>query len=141
MINDVSNSVVRPMSQGAPSSGNRVDSRAAVESAQSPAVVERQNVAEIGNELRQQPIDANTDVKSAAEAVDINDTVDKLREHVKSLDRELEFSIDEDSGRTVITVRDPETDEVLRQIPPDELLYVVKALQENSANLFVEAKA
>jgi len=135
MINDIYSATSRPISAAATPRDAQV---AAGQTALPTERIARQDVAAVGRDL---PPEQVSDVKPEASAVDINGTVEKLREHVKSLDRELEFSVDEDSGRTVITVRDPETDEVLRQIPPDELLYVVKALQENSASLFVEAKA
>ena len=35
------------------------------------------------------------------------------------------FRIDDNSGRTVITVIDQETDEIIRQIPPEEVLHLV----------------
>lgn len=137
MINDVYSAISRPALSVTSAVGTSKESPVAVQSVDASEKVARQEMAAAGQKLPQK----DTEVKSEASLADINDTVDKLRDHVKNLDRELEFSVDEDSGRTVITVRDPETDEVLRQIPPDELLYVVKALQENSANLFVEAKA
>ena len=137
MINDVYSAISRPVLLATPSVQTSKESPVVVQSVDAAEKVARQDMAAAGQKSPQK----DAEVKSEASLADINDTVDKLRDHVKSLDRELEFSVDEDSGRTVITVRDPETDEVLRQIPPDELLYVVKALQENSANLFVEAKA
>lgn len=137
MINDVYSAISRPVPIGVPSAAVSKESSVVEQSVDGSEKVARQDMAAPGQKLPEK----DSEVKSEASLADINDTVDKLREHVKNLDRELEFSVDEDSGRTVITVRDPETDEVLRQIPPDELLYVVKALQENSANLFVEAKA
>ena len=42
--------------------------------------------------------------------------------------RNLLFSLDEDSGKTIITVVDSSTDEVIRQIPSEELVAISKAL-------------
>ena len=44
--------------------------------------------------------------------------------------RSLRFQVDEISGRTVITVLDSETKEVVRQIPPPEWLEVVRRLEQ-----------
>ena len=44
--------------------------------------------------------------------------------------RQLEFSIDDQSGRTVITVRDSDTQEVIRQIPNEEALNFARKLNE-----------
>jgi flagellar protein FlaG len=49
--------------------------------------------------------------------------------------RSLRFQIDEISGRTVITVLDKETHEVVRQIPPPEFLAVVRHLERVGALL------
>ena len=63
---------------------------------------------------------------------DFDNVVEKLNEHVQRVQRELEFSVDKDSGKTVIKVIDLETKEVIRQIPGDEALKVVKKLNEGS---------
>lgn len=43
---------------------------------------------------------------------------------------ELEFKVDDESGRTVITVYHPETEEVIRQIPPEQALKLAQLLRE-----------
>lgn len=40
----------------------------------------------------------------------------------------IEFRIDDSTGRTVVQVLDPATDEVLRQIPSEEMLAIASAL-------------
>jgi len=47
---------------------------------------------------------------------------------------ELEFKIDDISGRTVITVYHPETEEIIRQIPPEEALQLAQVLREVGSN-------
>jgi uncharacterized FlaG/YvyC family protein len=42
----------------------------------------------------------------------------------------LKFSVDDTTGRTVITVTHAETKEVLRQIPSEEILAVAKMVRE-----------
>jgi flagellar protein FlaG len=44
--------------------------------------------------------------------------------------RDLEFSIDEDTGTQVIRVVDAETGELVRQIPPDQILHVISRIEE-----------
>ena len=50
---------------------------------------------------------------------DLSTVVESLNDYAQSVKRDLQFSMDETSGRTVITVRDSETEEVIRQIPPE----------------------
>jgi flagellar protein FlaG len=52
----------------------------------------------------------------------------QLNDYVQSVQRALEFSVDEQTGATVITVLDAETHEVIRQIPPQEVLAVAREL-------------
>ena len=49
---------------------------------------------------------------------------------VQNVSRELKFNVDEQTGRTVITVMDRATDQVIRQIPAEEMLALAKVLQE-----------
>jgi flagellar protein FlaG len=62
---------------------------------------------------------------------DIEQVVDRMNDHVQQVKRELEFKIDEDSGRTVITVLDSDTQEIIRQIPGDEALHFARKLQQD----------
>jgi flagellar protein FlaG len=64
--------------------------------------------------------------------------VGQLNELVQAIRRELEFSVDEQSGRTVITVVDAETREVIRQIPPEEVLTLVGRLGRPEPGLISE---
>jgi flagellar protein FlaG len=52
----------------------------------------------------------------------------QIEAYLKSVGRELEFRVDDDTGRTVITVRDVESGEVIRQIPGDETLRLARLL-------------
>ncbi|HRQ59072.1 MAG TPA: flagellar protein FlaG, partial [Azoarcus taiwanensis] len=41
---------------------------------------------------------------------------------------DLRFTIDDDTGRTVVKIVDKETDEVIKQIPSEEMLRISRAL-------------
>ena len=58
-----------------------------------------------------------------------------LEQFVRSIRRELEFRVDEASGRTIITVRNKETGEVVRQIPGEEVVALARALAEGRPTL------
>lgn len=64
----------------------------------------------------------------ANEASKVEQAVSQVNEFVQNLNRDLQFTVDEDSGRTVIKVLDTETKEVIRQIPPEELLRIANYL-------------
>ena len=54
----------------------------------------------------------------------------QLNEFMAQNRRSLRFQFDELSGRTIITVLDEETREVVRQIPPPALLEIVRRLEQ-----------
>ena len=62
----------------------------------------------------------------------LDDAVKQLNSYVQSINRNLEFNIDNDSGQTVVKVIDSETDELIRQIPNEEALYIAKQLDDVS---------
>lgn len=66
--------------------------------------------------------------------------VSSITKNARILRRSLEFSIDETSGRTVITVIDKETQAVIRQIPQEEVLNAV-AQMGSGLGVLVAAKA
>jgi len=62
-----------------------------------------------------------------------------LNDLVHELHRELRFSVDQDSGETIIKVIDQETDEVVRQIPSEEVVQLRKRLQQASGVIFQDS--
>jgi flagellar protein FlaG len=65
---------------------------------------------------------------AAVTAADVEKAVRRLNELMSSQQRNLAFHVDELSGRTVITVLDATTNEVVRQIPAEEVLAASRAL-------------
>jgi len=71
-----------------------------------------------------------TNTKTETGQGNIEQAVQRMNDHVQLVNRQLEFKIDEDSGRTVITVLDSDTQEIIRQIPDDEALRFAQKLQQ-----------
>lgn len=72
--------------------------------------------------------------KNPVATADVNQAVSKVNDFVKQIGRNLEFSVDESSGRVIITVRESETGKIIRQIPPEELLVIADLVRENLAS-------
>ncbi len=64
----------------------------------------------------------------------------KLQDFIGSLNRGLEFSVDDDSGRDVIKVIDKNTGDTVKQYPSEEVLDLVASLSD-AAGTFVNMKA
>lgn len=79
-------------------------------------------------------------------AVDANDkaaiagAVKKLNDYVAPALQTIEFSIDDETDRIVVKVVDTETQQVLRQIPNEEVLAITKSL-DNLRGLVISQKA
>jgi len=61
---------------------------------------------------------------------DLSGVVESLNSYLQSVQRDLQFSVDDVSGRTIITVMDRENKEVIRQIPPESVLALADTLRE-----------
>jgi len=59
--------------------------------------------------------------------------VSEVNQFIQSVQRDLHFSVDEDSGLTVIRVRDKESGELIRQIPEDIFLNLAQNLKDNKS--------
>jgi flagellar protein FlaG len=69
--------------------------------------------------------DSKGDLRAA-----LQEAVDEANTRAETLtNAAVRFSIDEESGRTVIQVVDRDTDEVIRHIPPEEMLRIASHLR------------
>lgn len=73
------------------------------------------------------------DATSSAQEPDrdtLMQAVEEVRKAIEPVAQDLLFSIDDDTGRTVVKVVDSSTDEVIRQIPSKEVLAIAQALDK-----------
>ncbi|MBG0842074.1 flagellar protein FlaG [Ectopseudomonas toyotomiensis] len=66
----------------------------------------------------------------------IREAVDNIQEFVQSVRRDLNFSLDDSSGRVVVKVTDSSSGDVIRQIPSEEALKLAESLSEARSLLF-----
>ncbi len=62
--------------------------------------------------------------------------VDEMNRQAQNLQRSLQFSVEQDLDLTVVKVVNPNTDEVVRQIPSEEFIAIAKAFEETRSLLF-----
>jgi len=60
----------------------------------------------------------------------LSENVHHINEFVQSLDRNLKFEISEDGSSVIITVINAQTEEVIRQIPPEEIQLISRNLAQ-----------
>jgi flagellar protein FlaG len=63
--------------------------------------------------------------------------VGEIQGRVQNMQRALQFSVDEESGATIVKVVDTQTKEVIRQIPAEEVLSIASRLRAASGGLLL----
>jgi len=82
-----------------------------------------------------QPLAGRDDILPPDDLADVEHAVSQANQFVQNLSRDLQFTVDEHSGRTIIKVLDSETKEVIRQIPPEEMLRIASQLSADGSLL------
>ena len=85
---------------------------------------------------------ANAPGEKAKEAdrKELDKAVKDVNDFVGTVNTDLRFSVDDDSGRTVVKVIDVSTKEVIKQYPSEEMLAIAKAL-DSIKGLLIHQKA
>lgn len=76
-----------------------------------------------------------TDNKTPTNKIDMEMAVEQLKEAASQHATNLDFSVHEGTGRTIIKVIDMDTEKVVREIPPEEVLDLVKSIEDVSGQL------
>ena len=88
------------------------------------------------------PVSASVDTVQAPTVApkpdEVRASVDKINKTIQTLDRNLEFTIDEDTKLNVVKVVDKVTKDVIRQFPSEEALVIAKALDKVQGLLLKE---
>lgn len=60
----------------------------------------------------------------------LNDSITKLKDAANIFSRRLSFSVDKKTNRVIVKVIDTETDKVIREIPPEQVVELAAKIQE-----------
>lgn len=77
-----------------------------------------------------------TEAKEKPSLQEVIQLSEKLNESIQSIQRDLNFSVDESLGEIVVTVIDRQTQETIRQIPSEEMLNLSRNIEEVNSLLF-----
>ncbi len=96
------------------------------------AVSAKQNPGKSGNNSAAEKSASAQDglLHQTPDAGKLKKIVQGINKNVQVIERELHFSVDKASGKTIIKVIDMATKKVVRQIPSKEALSVAKMLSE-----------
>ena len=85
-------------------------------------------------ETRPENVRQNASPQEQAQRVrnagELQKALEEVEKAVAPMAQSLQFSLDKDSGKTVVKVMDTDTNEVIRQIPSEEVLAISKAVDK-----------
>lgn len=111
----------------ADSSAKSLDAALSIAQIAEVAQLEKQTSAEKESPSEKEP---------AASEQEIAETITEMNRFLDSMKRNISFSIDEELGSSVIVVKDSENDEVIRQLPSEELIVLRKKMDDVAGILF-----
>ncbi|MBC6907413.1 methionine synthase [Saccharophagus sp. K07] len=86
----------------------------------------------------QQPVVADSNAASEA-SEKLQEAVVSINEYVQSIDRDLLFTVDEDTNRTVVKVIDSASGDLIRQIPEEVFLHLARKLNDDGEFKLIDA--
>ncbi|MDX1552106.1 MAG: flagellar protein FlaG [Marinobacter sp.] len=69
--------------------------------------------------------------RNQAQREQLDEAVSQLNDFVQTVQRDLQFEVDNDLGKTIVRVVDQSTQEVIRQIPDEVALRLAENLQQD----------
>ncbi|WED21072.1 flagellar protein FlaG [Vibrio sp. JC009] len=86
------------------------------------------------------PIDDLVEKRIEKNKKELEQLVEEMDEFVNSINKGLSFRVDEEAGREVVTIYEASTGDIIRQIPDEEMLIILRRLAARNSGLFVEEK-
>ncbi|MDG3088785.1 flagellar protein FlaG [Vibrio hannami] len=114
---------------------NAVSNQTSTTQVQEPEKVQRKEVVDKPNPLEKLVKERNEQNKQELEKM-----METMNDFVNSINKGLSFRVDEEAGREVVTIYEASTGDVIRQIPDEEMLIILRRLAARNSGLFVEEK-
>ena len=80
------------------------------------------------------PVEVDTQTDRAISMDDVAKAVEQLRTAVDMYSPSLKIGFDGELNKMVVRVTDSETEELIRELPPEEVLEIARFLERNSVN-------
>ncbi len=81
-------------------------------------------------------VEAEQQPKEPVDKAQVEVAAVALKEFAQSVQRDLDFSVDDGSGQVVVKVTDSNSGDVIRQIPSEEALQLAESLSDVRSLLF-----
>ncbi|MFL1464646.1 flagellar protein FlaG [Marinobacter sp. HN1S83] len=104
--------------------GSNASAQSAVSSAGRPALTQSPDAREPSKAER-------LERRSEAQREELDEAVSQLNDYVQTVQRDLQFEVNNELGQTIVRVVDQQTHEVIRQIPDEVALRLAENLQQD----------
>lgn len=112
---------------------NKEQSKPETESAQivteSALQISQKNVQTSAEDIQAQQDSADNDNREEQDP-GLDGAVQEIQTFLQAQNRNLAFSVDKDTNRSVVTVKDSTSGDVIRQIPSDEVLRLAERIKD-----------
>jgi flagellar protein FlaG len=79
-----------------------------------------------------------TPAAAAVEVRKIESVTKQIDSFLRSINRSLQFRLDDATGQMVVTLRDSETGEVIRQVPGEDALRIAQRIEDGLSTMLDE---
>lgn len=86
-------------------------------------------------------VDAPQIAEQQPSAAQLQNVVDNMNKAMKQSNKNLEFTVDSDTHKSIVKLVDTETGEVIRQFPSEEALAISRAIDHIQQGLLLKQKA
>ena len=69
---------------------------------------------------------------------EVNQAINEIKQQMSDIGRKINFSVDEDLNIVIIKVVNKDTEEIVRQLPSEEVVEIARNIQENKGLIFQE---
>lgn len=96
------------------------------------SIAQAQVAANAPEPVRQTPAAAPVEVRK------IESVTKQIDSFLRSINRSLQFRLDDATGQMIVTLRDSETGEVIRQVPGEDALRIAQRIEDGLSTLLDE---
>ncbi len=114
-----------------PSTSTTANLQGSAQTVKATDTTDTKNVEPLPTPIEQQ----NVDSKPVSDEK-LQQAVDQIQDFTDKAARNLKFSIDVDTGKTIVKVLDSQTQEVIRQFPSEEAISIARTLDKVQGLLF-----
>ena len=108
--------------------------------ASSVSITQGQSAKVKANETSGKVLPQLTEAPAEVSSEKVREAVSRINEYVQQTERTLDFKLDEHSGRTIISVYDKASAELIRQIPSELALELAQKLNDEEPSLLFSAQ-